>query len=115
MQAEDTLISQVETVLKQEPVWEPPAGLAARLAVIRPQPSPDAETGYLSAAGYGAALAVAAVVGAYSMAGLYEMVVAAMTSIFVMNARAIGWMCVIAMVITFYLFPSVLSPESDSA
>ena len=110
MQADDALMARAEVVLKQEPLWEPPAGFltrvvaAAQPAELRPvAPAPVPTFVYAAGAavftialGYAisrfspeiAPLATLPVVRAINS---YEMLLGTATTALVMNSTLAGW------------------------
>jgi hypothetical protein len=112
MPVDDVLMSRVEEVLRQEPLWVPPSGFAARAAMV-PAPAPRVAPAFVSTLLYGLGVALTALAGGVALMRIDETFIQTATAALVMNPAAAAWGCLGVMVIAAYLFPAAWSLESD--
>ena len=114
MPADDPLMSRIDDVLTQEPMWEPPRAFAARVALMAPIPAPKRGFDLLSTLVYGFGVAASAIVAGMAIMQASQRFEATAIRALVMNPTEVAWATLAVMVVTAYLFPAVCSPESDS-
>ena len=114
MSNDELVMSRIDEALGVQPMWEPPRGFAARVAITPPMPAPEPGFFSLSTLAYGTGVSLLGIAGGFAVADVYERFAGKAANALVMNPTGVAWFCVVLLALTAYLFPSIWSPESDS-